>query len=109
MVTRVALSSGDYPARPVRIMPWLVAQHGLGSACSASKPLSFFPSRVLKEGGSLVVMVGQYHLPQILSDLTTHLRYHWRFITMMTQCRTLVHNRMIFAAYEPILSLCKGA
>jgi 16S rRNA G966 N2-methylase RsmD len=41
------------------------------------EPLSLFAHRVLKDGGSLVCMMGQSYLPQVLNDLSAHLRYHW--------------------------------
>ena len=39
--------------------------------------LSKFAARVLKPGGSLLAMVGQSYLPEILQLLSRHLRYHW--------------------------------
>jgi site-specific DNA-methyltransferase (adenine-specific) len=39
--------------------------------------LSEFAARVLKPGGSLLAMVGQSYLPEILQLLSRHLRYHW--------------------------------
>jgi site-specific DNA-methyltransferase (adenine-specific) len=39
--------------------------------------LSEFAARVLKPGGSLLAMVGQSYLPEILQLLSRHLTYHW--------------------------------
>jgi len=39
--------------------------------------LSKFADRVLKPGGSLLAMVGQSYLPDIMARLSTSLNYHW--------------------------------
>lgn len=39
--------------------------------------LAKLAARVLKPGGSCVVMCGQSYLPEILALMTPHLRYHW--------------------------------
>jgi 16S rRNA G966 N2-methylase RsmD len=39
--------------------------------------LSLFASKVLKPGGSLLCLVGQSYLPEILTRLSEHLDYHW--------------------------------
>ena len=40
-------------------------------------PLAAHASRILKPGGSLIAYCGQYALPQILNDMSEHLRYWW--------------------------------
>lgn len=39
--------------------------------------LAKFAARSLKPGGSLLVMIGQSYLPEILTLMTPHVRYHW--------------------------------
>ena len=70
--------------------------------------LSLFASRVLREGGSLVCMMGQLYLPQVLDDLSMHLRYHWVIATLVGGRQTLLKGRRIFAAYKPMLWFTKG-
>jgi hypothetical protein len=70
--------------------------------------LSLFASRVLRLGGSLVVVVGQSCLPQVLNDLSAHLLYHWIITTLLGQRRTLIKARRVVAGYEPMLWFTKG-
>ncbi len=72
------------------------------------KPLSLFANRVLKEGGSLVAMMGQSYLPQVLNDLSTNLRYHWIIATLLGRRRTLVKGRRVCVGYKPLLWFVKG-
>ena len=72
------------------------------------EPLSLFANRVLRDGGSLVVMMGQSFLPQVLSDLNLHLTYHWIIATLLGQRRTLVQSRRVCVAYKPLLWFVKG-
>ena len=44
---------------------------------STYEALAKLAARVLKPGGSCVVMCGQSYLPEILALMTPHLRYHW--------------------------------
>lgn len=39
--------------------------------------LSSVASRVLKPGGSLIVMTGQSYLPEVIERLSEHMQYHW--------------------------------
>jgi ParB family chromosome partitioning protein len=63
------------------------------------EPLSLFASRILRDGGSLVAMMGQSYLPQVLNDLSVHLRYHWIIATLLGQRRTLIRARRVFAVW----------
>lgn len=73
------------------------------------EPLSLFANRVLREHGSLVVMMGQSYLPQVLVDLSTHLRYHWMIATLLGQRRLLVQGRRVLVGYKPMLWFVKGS
>ena len=72
------------------------------------EPLSLFASRVLRDGGSLVCMMGQSYLPQVLNDLSMHLRYHWVIAALVDGRQTLLRARRIFAAHKPMLWFTKG-
>ena len=72
------------------------------------KPLSLFANRVLRPGGSLVVMMGQSYLPLVLNDLSAHLTYHWIIATLLGQRRTLIKARRVFAGYKPMLWFTEG-
>ncbi len=42
--------------------------------------LAILGKRVLKDGGSMLVMVGQYFLPDILNSMCKHLNYYWTHV-----------------------------
>jgi len=73
------------------------------------EPLSLFASRVLRDGGSLVCMMGQAYLPQVLNDLSMHLRYHWVIAALVDGRQTLLRARRIFAAHKSMLWFVKGS
>jgi ParB family chromosome partitioning protein len=72
------------------------------------EPLSLFANRVLRPGASLVCMMGQSYLPQVMNDLSAHLAYNWTIATLLGQRRTLIQARSVFAAYKPLLWFVKG-
>lgn len=72
-------------------------------------PLAFHAERVLKPGGSLLVMVGQYYLPRVISDLHMHLNYHWTLAYMTPGGQSpAVNARNINPSWKPVLWLTKG-
>jgi 16S rRNA G966 N2-methylase RsmD len=73
------------------------------------KPLSLLASRVLRDGCSLVVMMGQSFLPQVMNDLSVHLNYHWIIATLLGQRRTLTYSRRVCVGYKPMLWFVKGS
>jgi DNA modification methylase len=66
-------------------------------------------SRVLKPGGSLVVMVGQSYLPEVLFLTTPHIRYHWAvsYLTPGGQSAQIWH-RKVNTFWKPLLWFVKG-
>jgi site-specific DNA-methyltransferase (adenine-specific) len=44
--------------------------------------LSRLAKRVLKQGGSLIVMCGQSYLPDVIKELSRHMEYHWTLAYM---------------------------
>jgi site-specific DNA-methyltransferase (adenine-specific) len=71
--------------------------------------LAALASEVLKPGGSLLVMVGQSYLPQILASMTPHIRYHWTvsYLTPGGQAAQL-WQRKVNTFWKPVLWFVKG-
>jgi len=71
--------------------------------------LSAFAGRVLKPGGSLLCMVGQSFLPNIVLRLAEHLSYHWTaaYLTPGGQAVQL-WQRKINTFWKPLLWFVKG-
>ena len=63
----------------------------------------------LPDGGSLVVMVGQSYLPEILALMTPHLTYHWTlaYLTPGGQAVQL-WKRNVNTFWKPVLWFVKG-
>lgn len=71
--------------------------------------LSRLAARVLKPGGSLLVMCGQSYLPQVMAQLCTAMSYHWCMVysTPGGQSPQLFHKR-VNTFWKPILWFTKG-
>ena len=71
--------------------------------------LAGFAAHALKPGGSLVAMVGQSYLPDILAKLTETLTYHWTlaYLTPGGQAAQL-WARKVNTFWKPLLWLTKG-
>jgi len=71
--------------------------------------LGALAARVLKSGGSCVVMVGQSYLPDILAALSLHLSYRWTlaYLTPGGQAAQL-WDRTVNTFWKPILWFTKG-
>lgn len=72
--------------------------------------LGEFAAKKLKDGGSLVVMVGQYYLPQILKDFSKHteLNWQWQFNCEMKAPNAFVASRRVEVTFKPLLWYVKG-
>ena len=66
--------------------------------------LSLLASRILKPGGSLIVMVGQSYLPEVMFELGWHMKYHWcmSYLTPGGQSPQLFHKR-VNTFWKPVL------
>ncbi|HYX49380.1 MAG TPA: DNA methyltransferase [Ktedonobacteraceae bacterium] len=71
--------------------------------------LSQFAMKKLKNGGSLVAMVGHQYLPRILADLSKHLQYHWTIACVMAGQTARVHSRSVAVGYKPFVWFQKGS
>lgn len=71
--------------------------------------LAKFAAYALKPGGSLLVMCGQSYLPDILTLMTPHIRYHWTvaYLTPGGQAVQL-WERKINTFWKPVLWFVNG-
>jgi len=65
--------------------------------------------RALKPGGSLLVMVGQSYLPEIMQRLSAHLQYHWTlaYLTPGGQAPQ-IWQRKVNTFWKPVLWFVNG-
>lgn len=66
-------------------------------------------ARLLKPGGSLLVMCGQSYLPEILNLMTPHIRYHWTvgYMTPGGQAPQ-IWQRKVNTFWKPVLWFVNG-
>lgn len=66
-------------------------------------------ARVLKPGGSLLVMVGQSYLPEVISIITKYLKYHWvlSYLTPGGQAVQL-WDRKVNTFWKPVFWFVNG-
>ncbi len=71
--------------------------------------LSLVASRVLKQGGSLIVMIGQSYMPEVIERLGQHMNYHWcmSYQTPGGQSPQLFQKR-VNTFWKPVLWYVKG-
>ncbi|MEO5330364.1 MAG: ParB N-terminal domain-containing protein [Magnetococcus sp. THC-1_WYH] len=81
-------------------------------------PKEFLPSfdtlgrvaaHILKPGGALISMVGQFHLPEIVRSLEKYLAYHWTiaYLTPGGQAPQIFPRR-VNTFWKPVLCFVKG-
>jgi site-specific DNA-methyltransferase (adenine-specific) len=80
-------------------------------AISSYEDLSVFAAHALKPGGSLVVMIGQFHLPHALEALQASpgISYHWllAYLTPGGQAPQIFPRR-VNTFWKPVVWLTKG-
>jgi len=65
--------------------------------------------RVLKEGGSILVYVGHYMLPEAIEALKkSGLTYHWIISVVHSGPSALMFNKKVLVGYKPMLWFTKG-
>lgn len=71
--------------------------------------LSLLASRVLKPNGSLIVMIGQSYLPEVMQELGRYMSYHWTmsYLTPGGQSPQLFH-KCVNSFWKPVLWYVKG-
>lgn len=65
--------------------------------------LSHLAARILKPSGVLVVMCGQYYLPDYITRLSTAMRYRWTAAYIAQGARTHVHTPRVATGWKPLL------
>jgi site-specific DNA-methyltransferase (adenine-specific) len=70
--------------------------------------LARLAAHALKTGGSMLVMVGQSYLPEIINLMTPHLRYHWTTGYLAPGAHTQIWQRQVFSGWKPVLWFIKG-
>lgn len=65
--------------------------------------LSQLAARILKPGGVLAVMCGQYYLPEYIASLADSMRYRWCGAYIAQGPRTRVHAAKVGTGWKPIL------
>ena len=71
--------------------------------------LSRIASRVLKDGGSLIAMIGQSYLPEVISRLGEHMSYYW-VMPYLTPGggAPLLYQKRVNTFWKPVLWYVKG-
>lgn len=75
---------------------------------SVYSDLAQFAAYALKPGGSLVVMVGQSYLPEIMRMLCEYLTYHWVGCYFHPGPETRIWQRQVICGWKPLLWFTKG-
>ncbi|NPV52203.1 MAG: hypothetical protein HPY71_01615 [Firmicutes bacterium] len=71
--------------------------------------LAKLAARVLKPGGSLLVMTGLTHLPGVIQLMAPHIRYHWALAYLMPGGQSSqVWARKVNTFWKPVLWFVKG-
>jgi hypothetical protein len=69
--------------------------------------LGAFAARVLRPGGSLIAYVGHIQLPDVLTDLSKHLRYWWTCGCFHSEAKARMTEYGIVAGWKPIVWFVK--
>jgi hypothetical protein len=69
--------------------------------------LGEFAARVLRPGGSLIAYVGHIQLPDVLTDLSKHLRYWWTCGCFHAEAKARMTEYGIVAGWKPIVWFVK--
>jgi hypothetical protein len=75
---------------------------------SVYSALSASAARVLKPGASCFVMVGHYHLPEVMQRLGECLRYHWIHAYLVPGPNTLAWSRQVNICWKPVVEYTNG-
>lgn len=71
--------------------------------------LSRLAARVLKPGGSLIVMIGQSYLPEVVQRLSENMSYYW-ILPYLTQGggSPMLYQKRVNTFWKPVLWYVKG-
>jgi site-specific DNA-methyltransferase (adenine-specific) len=88
---------------------WIITDPPYSKEClELIKPLGEFSKYALKEGGSLVCMIGQSYLPDIYSILSEFLIYNWTCCYLMPGDAVSIWPRKVTTGWKPLLWFVKG-
>lgn len=65
-------------------------------------------ARVLKPGASLIVMIGQSYVPEILALMTPHINYQWMCCYEAHGASTQLWQRKVLTQWKPLLWFVNG-
>lgn len=65
-------------------------------------------ARLLKPGGSLLAMCGQYTLPETLYAMSKHIRYHWTLAYLTPGQSPQIFPRKVNTFWKPVLWFVNG-
>jgi methylase of polypeptide subunit release factors len=69
--------------------------------------LARLAARLLRDDGLLLAYAGQWYLPRILSDLGTHLDYHWMLTILHGGPKGWVNSRHMKVGWKPLAAFTK--
>jgi 16S rRNA G966 N2-methylase RsmD len=70
--------------------------------------LGEFAAMKLADGGSMFCMIGAYHLPKIIADLSKNLTWQWCYAFLLDGPGAVIFSRRICTAHKLILWFVKG-
>jgi hypothetical protein len=70
--------------------------------------LAALASRLLVDGGTLVLYSGQYSLDEVMRRLGEHLTYRWAMASVWDGDGCLVHPLQVLSQWKPVLVYSKG-
>ena len=70
--------------------------------------LGSFAEYHLRDGGSLLAMVGQASLPAVILAMSPYLTYHWTMAYVMPGAHLLMYQLHVNNAFKPVLWFVKG-
>jgi site-specific DNA-methyltransferase (adenine-specific) len=104
-------SCSDLLGGPSECMDWIITDPPYPREfLSVYDDLAEVAAHALKPSGSLLCMVGQSYLPEIMAKLSTRLSYHWTiaYLTPGGQA-TQIFPRFVNTFWKPVLWFTKGA
>jgi len=70
--------------------------------------LALAAKRLLVPGGTMLVMSGQTHLPEVLMLMTKHITYRWTIAYLTPGKETRIWGRQIWTHWKPVLVFSKS-
>lgn len=88
---------------------WVVTDPPYGAkSIPAYDELGAAAARILKPGGLLLCMTGQFHLPEVMGRLGRHLSWHWLIPYLTPGSSAENQKRRVHVSSKPVLVYAKG-